>query len=158
MDAVFKMERVVFNYRVAAILIQNDHILIHKQVNDDYWSLPGGRVVVLEDSKTSLIREMNEELGYQVAVEKLLWVTENFFEYGDSDFHELGFYYFISLKEEVPSFQIGNFHGLEGERLVYRWVPISELEHIKLVPEFLRTSLKEIPESTQHFIIRQKSD
>ena len=155
MDAVFQLEHAVFNYRVAGILIKNEHVLIHKQVNDLHWAIPGGRVEVLEDSQTSIIREMKEELGYKVKVENLLWVTENFFEYNNRNFHELGFYYHISLKEDEINFQTEAFHGLEGERLIYKWTPIRELEHIPLFPEFLRTGLKQIPISTDTWIIRQ---
>ncbi|MBS4175987.1 NUDIX hydrolase [Lederbergia citrea] len=155
MDAVFQLEHAVFNYRVAGVLIENGHVLIHKQANDEHWALPGGRVEVLEDSRTSIRREIDEELGYAVSVDKLLWVTENFFEYNNKNYHELGFYYLISLKSETAIFQKDDFYGLEGERLIYKWVPISELENIQLYPEFLRTALKFIPQSPQHLIIRQ---
>ncbi|WP_156958464.1 hypothetical protein [Virgibacillus sp. SK37] len=48
MDATFKLENAVFNYRVAAVMLEKNHLLLHKQVNDNYWALPGGRVKVLE--------------------------------------------------------------------------------------------------------------
>lgn len=41
MDVVFKTERAVFNYRVAGIWIEDDHMLLHKAVNERHWSLPG---------------------------------------------------------------------------------------------------------------------
>jgi 8-oxo-dGTP pyrophosphatase MutT (NUDIX family) len=157
MDATFNLEKAVFNYRVAAIMIENNHVLIHKQINDKHWALPGGRVEILEDSQTCIKREIKEELGLDVKVNNLLWITENFFEYNNKNFHEIGLYYKVSLTE--GKFNVNNeaFYGEEGERLIYKWTPISELDDILLYPEFLKNSLKEIPSTPRHFIIGKYS-
>jgi len=152
MDAVFKVETGVFNYRVAGVMIENGHILLHKQVSDEHWALPGGRVKVLEDSATGVKREFLEELGVDVEVENLLWVTENFFTYNNANFHELGFYYQVSSEKVMNHNEA--FYGLEGENLLYQWVPITKLDELTLYPEFLKTSLTKLPHSTQHIIIR----
>ncbi len=157
MDATFYMEKTVFNYRVAAVMVVNNHVLIHKQADDDHWALPGGRVTVMEDSQTSIVREVKEELGIDVKVDRLLWFTENFFEYKHRNFHEIGLYYHVSPSEDSFDFQEEAFFGEEGERLVYQWVPISQLENIKLYPKFIRTSLNELPETPQHLIVKQYS-
>ncbi len=39
-----------FNFRSVAVIIQNDHILIHRAVEDNFWALPGGRVELFENS------------------------------------------------------------------------------------------------------------
>ncbi|WHX42463.1 NUDIX hydrolase [Mesobacillus sp. AQ2] len=157
MDATFYMEKTVFNYRVAAVMIVNNHILIHRQADDEHWALPGGRVTVMEDSQTSIVREVKEELGIDVKVDRLLWFTENFFDYKHRDFHEIGLYYHVSPLEGSFDFQADAFFGEEGERLVYQWVPISQLAKIKLYPEFIRTSLHAVPETPQHLIVKQYS-
>ncbi|CAM3723247.1 NUDIX hydrolase [Mesobacillus thioparans] len=157
MDATFYMEKTIFNYRVAAVMIVNNHVLIHKQADDDHWALPGGRVTVMEDSQTSIVREVKEELAIDVKVDRLLWFTENFFDYNNRNFHEIGLYYHVSPTEGSFDFQAEAFFGEEGERLVYQWVPISQLENIKLYPEFIRTSLNELPETPQHLIVKQYS-
>ena len=153
MDAVFVMEEKVFNYRVAGVWIEHDHVLLHRRKDDTYWALPGGRVKLLEDSKTSLIREMKEELGQDVNVENLLWITENFFDYDECKFHEIGFYFRISGRES-SSFQEKEFHGPEGERLIYKWVPLSELERMDVQPIFLAAGLQKTPDHPEHIIVR----
>lgn len=153
LDATFRIENVVFNYRVAGVLIKDGHVLLHKQVTDTHWALPGGRVEVLEDSRTGLSREFQEELGLSIRVNNLLWVTENFFEYMDRKFHEIGFYYSTSTVNET-NLKSDAFFGLEGEKLIYKWMPIADLDSIILYPEFLRTSLKELPINPQHLIIK----
>ncbi|MCH1624303.1 NUDIX hydrolase [Ferdinandcohnia quinoae] len=155
MDAVFKMENMIFNYRVVGVWIENGHVLLHKQVKGEHWALPGGRVQVMEDSKTALKREIKEELGQSVIVHDLLWITENFFEYNHIPFHEIGLYYRISSEDNNPFYRNESFFGLEGDRLIYEWFPINELEKIGLYPEFLKTSMKDIPTSPKHLIITQ---
>ncbi|WLR57487.1 NUDIX hydrolase [Mesobacillus subterraneus] len=157
MDTTFYIEKAVFNYRVAAVMIVDNHVLIHKQVKDEHWALPGGRVELLEDSQTSVVREVKEELGIDVKVEKLLWFTENIFDYNNKNYHEIGLYFQVSPLNISFNFHKEEFYGEEGEQLVYQWVPISSLEKIKLYPEFIRTSLSELPEAPQHLIVHNYS-
>jgi 8-oxo-dGTP pyrophosphatase MutT (NUDIX family) len=157
MDATFYMEKAVFNYRVAAVMIVDNHVLIHKQVKDEHWALPGGRVELQEDSKTSVVREVKEELGIDVKVDRLLWFTENFFDYNQKNYHEIGLYYKVSPLNGEFNFHKEEFFGEEGERLIYQWVPISNLEKIRLYPEFIRTSLSELPEVPQHLVVHKYS-
>jgi 8-oxo-dGTP pyrophosphatase MutT (NUDIX family) len=156
MDATFKMETEVFNYRVAGVWIENGHVLLHKQTDEARWALPGGRAHVLEDSKTCLVREMEEELGILVSAERLLWVVENFFPYAGKNYHEIGFYYLMSGEEGKNHFQSGPFFGPEGGRLTYQWVPLAEVHEVAVYPEFMREALKKLPQTTQHIIVSNK--
>ncbi|WP_102262380.1 NUDIX hydrolase [Mesobacillus jeotgali] len=157
MDATFYMEKAVFNYRVAAVMIVDNLVLIHKQANDEHWALPGGRVELQEDSQTSIVREIKEELGIDVKVDRLLWFTENFFDYNNKNYHEIGLYYQVSPLNGRFNFNNDEFFGEEGERLVYQWVPINTLDKIRLYPEFIRTSLSGLPDAPQHLIVKQYS-
>ncbi|MCM3617515.1 NUDIX hydrolase [Sutcliffiella horikoshii] len=152
MDVVFHTEQAVFNYRVAGIWIQDGHILLHRASGDKIWSLPGGRVEMNEASPLSLQREFKEELDLSVKIGRMVWVVENFFEYREKKVHEIGLYYLVST-EGKQNLTEGPFHGEEGERLVYEWVPISQLEDVVLYPEFLKKALKEIPKTTEHLIV-----
>ncbi|WP_102275013.1 NUDIX hydrolase [Cytobacillus massiliigabonensis] len=157
MDATFHIKNAVFNVRVAGVMIENGHVLIHKQVSENHWALPGGRVEILENSQSCIIREMKEELDFDVKINRLLWMTENFFEYNCKHYHEIGFYYNISSVTSPFHFTTETFHGEEGNRLIYRWVPINELKQIPLFPEFLRTSLEDLPLTPKHLIFEQYS-
>lgn len=152
MDIVFQTEQAVFNFRVAGIWIENGHVLLHRAVNESNWSLPGGRVAVMEDSQSSLTREFQEELGIDVQIERMALVIENFFEYGGRDFHEIGFYYAVTADSNFASFHEKPFHGIEGERLIFKWMPLDELDEVALYPECLRTALKDIQPYLQHFV------
>lgn len=153
MDAVFKTDKGVFNYRVAGIWIQNGHVLLHKDVNDSHWALPGGRVGITEESQKGLQREFKEELGIDVKIERLLWSVENFFNFNGNDFHEIGFYYQISLNDDY-TFNTEAFYGIEGERLLYKWTPFEELDEVSLYPEFLKEEIRDIPNNPKHIVVK----
>jgi ADP-ribose pyrophosphatase YjhB (NUDIX family) len=64
--------------RGAAILIENDHILLVKQEVSAtrHWSLPGGKLDWGESLEQCLIREMKEETGLNVNVKELIYITD----------------------------------------------------------------------------------
>lgn len=151
MDAVFKTDEGVFNYRVAGIWIQKGYVLLHKNVNDNHWALPGGRVGIMEKSNKALQREFQEELGVNVKVKRFLWSCENFFNYNGKNFHEIGFYYLVTSKTDYESnLNQEAFFGMEGKRLVYKWIPVAELNKVSLYPGFLKEGIKDLPSQSQH--------
>ncbi|MBR3215184.1 MAG: NUDIX domain-containing protein, partial [Exiguobacterium sp.] len=94
MDLVFPTEHGVFNYRVAGIFVKDGHVLIHRNVRDDFWALPGGRVTLGEKAATALARELHEELNMRVTDTSFAFVHENLFTYNDQPFHEIGLYFY----------------------------------------------------------------
>lgn len=52
-------------YRVAirALIVQNNKVLLVKEASDDWWAFPGGGVDHGETVESSLLREIEEELG-----------------------------------------------------------------------------------------------
>ncbi len=142
-----------FNYRVVGILIHNNKVLLHKVETDDFWSMPGGRVELIESSENALKREMAEELSINVTIDRLIWVVENFFNYENMDYYELSLFYLMNTPANCDLLKKKTFFGdEEGIKLIFKWFDISELGKIRLFPTFLRKSLKSIPETIQHII------
>ena len=54
-------------------LIQNDEHQILLLKSQDYWDIPGGRIDQGEDIETTLLRELNEEIGVNHIAQKQLW-------------------------------------------------------------------------------------
>ncbi|MQB10111.1 NUDIX domain-containing protein [Agrobacterium sp. ICMP 6402] len=148
----------LFSMRVAALIFQNDHVLVQRGAGDSYWALPGGRAEIGESSQETIIREIGEELERDCSVERLLWSVENFFTYGDYAAHELGFYYLISLPQPLP------FHGsdivhrvLDGVEVEFRWLaakPAALLQN-DLRPRFIAERIEALPPLHEHLIIRE---
>lgn len=124
-----------FNFRVAGVWVYNDKILLHKTPSDNFWSLPGGRVDVFELTKETLQREMIEETGLTVEVLDLMWVAENFFSYEDKNYHEVGFYYRMSV--DVIHNQEDFLTIEEGGDLLFHWHELEKLHELRIYPEFI---------------------
>jgi 8-oxo-dGTP pyrophosphatase MutT (NUDIX family) len=140
-DAVFHVEHQVFNYRTVAVMIEKGHVLIHRSKKETHWSLPGGRVKLGDDAQSSLKREMMEELAVHAEVEKHLWTVENFFTYNEKEFHEVGLYFKVRTTENLHFHEGEEFIGEEGERLVYKWVPLDRLNDYELYPEAVKNKI-----------------
>ena len=66
------MTEQLFQIGIKAI-IRNDENQILLLKNKDYWDIPGGRVDQGEDIETTLLRELNEEIGVNHIAQKQLW-------------------------------------------------------------------------------------
>lgn len=75
----FSTDKGVFNFRTAAIIVQNGKLLVTKDDSTEYYYLPGGRVTMREKAEDALTRELKEELGVTVAPERAVWIAQSFF-------------------------------------------------------------------------------
>src|SRR5574337_1309183 len=92
----FKPAEIRFTYRVGGILIHHEHVLCQAAYKEGYWFLPGGRAELGESASVTLLREMQEELGVAMKIERLLYVVENFFNDPNDSSHELGLYFLVT--------------------------------------------------------------
>ena len=148
-----------FNFRAAAVIIDSSRILLHRADYEDFWSLPGGRVEMLEDSREALRREMLEELGEEVQIGRLVWVGENFFEFLGLDFHEMGMYFEVSLPERSElRGRTEEWWTTEdnGVKICFRWFLVDEAPELPIVPGFLREGLVALPMGTEHVVFRDE--
>ena len=147
-----------FSQRAAGIALHDGHVLLQQTQDADYWFLPGGRCELLETSRDSIRREMYEELGIDIRIERLLWILENFFIENHVACHELGLYYLVDLGPEFAHYAPGEAfeHDEDGRKLFFRWLPIDDLRDLRLYPSFMRHALAHLPEHTEHIIHRDE--
>ncbi|RTR34109.1 NUDIX domain-containing protein [Robertmurraya yapensis] len=64
---------------VKGVILHKGKVLIVKRALDDYrggtWECPGGKIDFGEDLEVALIREIEEEVGLAVTVDKILFAT-----------------------------------------------------------------------------------
>ena len=161
MDIIFKTDTFVFSYRIAGILIRDNKILLQKPLNDDGYSFPGGHVSFGEISENTLIREFKEEIDADIKIDRLLMIGENFFPWGDKPCQQISLYYLISLCDETQIPLEGTFRAYDemyNERidLDFCWIPLSQLNGIKLYPPEVKEDLLSLPVHVKHFIYRQQ--
>ena len=146
-----------FNYRVAGVAIHNDSVLLHRFDHEPFWTLPGGRAELGETAEQTITREMLEELGTDVDVDRLLWVVENFFEYEGVKYHELALYFLIHFRPGSAPLHSDAFDGVEGNvPLRFRWFTVRRdaLVALPLYPPFLPEGLTALPSSPVHVVQR----
>jgi 8-oxo-dGTP pyrophosphatase MutT (NUDIX family) len=144
-----------FNYRIVGVAIHNDSVLLHRADHEAFWTLPGGRAELGETAEQTITREMLEELGTDVDVDRLLWVVENFFEYEGVKYHELALYFLIHFRQGSTPLQSEAFDGVEGGVLLrFRWFPVrpDALAALPLYPPFLPKGLTALPRSPVHVV------
>lgn len=145
-----------FTLRTVGVALDGDRVLLNRTENDDFWFLPGGRCELGETASESLQREMMEELGIAVVVERLLWVVENLFHHGGHVHHEVGLYWQMHLPEEwLATHRDGLIVGVEGQApLFFQWFDRRELASVVLHPGFLRTALGNLPAAPEYVVQR----
>ena len=50
------VDGMLFNFRAAAVIVDDGYALLHRASFEDFWSLPGGRVEVGEPSAATVGR------------------------------------------------------------------------------------------------------
>ena len=121
MDISIKLDDYKLNVRTCAFIRCKGEILVCEHKNKNYYSLPGGRVKVGEDSKEALLRELKEELNYDLGENdlRITRVIENFFVSKGQNVHEYLFVYLCDLDESLYN---GDFKNLENENITMNWV------------------------------------
>jgi len=60
---------------VSAVVCSDDgRIVLHLRTDNGYWSLPGGGLDVGEDVASAIVREVKEETGFDVKIERLVGI------------------------------------------------------------------------------------
>ncbi len=150
----FETPDVRFTYRVAGIAIHDEHVLLEYTQRYNFWFVPGGRCELLEQATTTLQREMQEELGIQVYIQRLLWIVENFFFHCGKAGHELAFYFLMTLPLE-PWLHVRGVsfrQHYEDEVQILQWFRLNELDHITLYPTFLKEHILSLPTTCEHMV------
>ncbi len=138
----------IFTVRAVPLILSQNHLLVAKSSNYDCFYTVGGGVHAYETSADAVVREVLEETGCRMDIERLLFVQERFFCHDNVRHHEIAFFYL--MKNTDIFIENGDATDCVGEHL--EWIPIHELPGVNLVPAFLKTALQNIPEEVVHII------
>lgn len=133
MDINFKEEGYTFNFRVAALIRNENKILVEQNKQVDYYGLPGSRCKLGEDSISAIIREMLEETGEEMEYVRSVGILENFFisRYTHSPYHEILMIHELKFKNK-DTYKKDNIINLEEKKDgKFYWKEIDELNKCK---------------------------
>jgi 8-oxo-dGTP pyrophosphatase MutT (NUDIX family) len=87
--------KLTFRPSVYAIILRGDKVLLLNTRSTGKYSLPGGGVDVGESMEEALHREVREETGLKIAIDRFAGFREQFFYYdpGDEAYHSFLFFY-----------------------------------------------------------------
>lgn len=153
MDISFKSSEGAFNYRAAAIIVHDGHILVLQDEGIPHDYLPGGRVHLGEPAEDALTRELREELDITPPPHRLVFMAESFFTISDIRYHEIALYYLMDAPEELLSRGLA-FTSVEGSEVHhFRWVRFEELRNMSFFPVFLKERIFSLPDTPEFLSI-----
>jgi mutator protein MutT len=108
----------------AAVILADDQVLIARRPSldeDDRWEFPGGTMEPGESLEECLVREIQEELGLPIVVERLLTSVDHDYPEFSLTLHA----YLCRLKTRIPALPSSDD---------VRWIRIVELGDYPLLP------------------------
>ena len=144
------------NVRVGAIIMKNGRILMVTNEDVDYFYSVGGRIRLGESAEDAVRREVREETGRALEVERLGFIHEDFF-LGDSMakkgklIHELGFYFYMKTPEDFEP--VCRSWAVNGSEEHLEWVPIDSKR--KGYPAFFFSELAQPSPHVRHFVTKE---
>jgi len=154
-DCCFTEDNKWFRYRAAAIIIENDCVLLASNETADYFYSVGGGVHMGETAQDAILREVFEETGVKYEIDRLAFIHENFFR-EDSveslkglDCHEVAFYF---LMKPRGTQEINSKSYCPDGREYMNWIPISNLKNLKAYPTFFAEKLINLSDKIEHIV------
>ncbi len=115
---------------VAVVLDQDGRVLLIHRTDNDRWALPGGGHDLGEPIRHTVVREVLEETGYDVEVERLTGVYTNPAHRMAYDDGEVRQQFSLCFTARL----VGGESRTSSESREVRWVPVSELAELDLHP------------------------
>lgn len=144
-------EEYKYTLRSAAIIVRNGALLTAHYAEQECNYLVGGGVQAGESSLEAIRREMNEELGCELPVIRLLYVQERFYAFEGRKHQETCFYYLV----DGSGLTVADGDHTDQLLETLHWIPLDQIKNTQIVPLFLKEALDELPETLVHVISRE---
>lgn len=154
-DLTLPVDGGILNIRVGAIIMKDGKILMVGNDRTDYDYSVGGRVRFGESAEDAVVREVYEETGVRMKIDRLGFIHENFFP---SDVpgkegkivYEISFYFYMNVPEGFEPVCESFEEGGARERL--EWLDLDAKK--TFYPEFFRTKLAKPSDGVKHILTR----
>ena len=145
------------NLRVGAIILKDGRFLMSSNPRDPYLYSVGGRIQFGETAEQAIVREVEEETGARLEVDRLGFVHENYFimdiePYRGRLVYELCFYFYMKAPADFEP--VGETFTSDGLRETLEWVAPDDPRTI--YPDFFRTELQRPEQAAKHFVTDER--
>jgi len=143
----------IINIRVGAVIIKDGRFLMVKSDAFDYVYSVGGRVKFGETAEEAIVREVEEETGTRLEIDRLGFVLECYFT-GDSGpakgklVYEPSLYFYMKVPEDFDP--VCCSEASDGSPEYLEWIPIGDGR--KMFPAFFSEELKHPEFTVKHFV------
>ena len=153
MDLTFKDNKHILNIRVAGIIIKDNRVLMVKNLRSDYIYSLGGRLKFGESAQQGVVREVYEETGVNMEIDRLGFIHENFFigstpSKMNRQVYEITFYFYMKVPEDFHIETDTATADGDGETLV--WLDWHSDE--RYYPQFFKTKLDNPSTEIKHIV------
>lgn len=153
MDCTFPTDQGTFNYRVGAIILDENRLLmVHGRRRDQSYTV-GGRVHLHETSEEAMLREIYEETGVKAEIDRLGFIHEHFFKVKGTSYHEFSLIFYV--KPFDYSLIDPEKIKCDGDTEELCRLDLNRLPQGELYPEFFRTELLNPSNEIKHIITRE---
>lgn len=152
-DCTVALDDGYINLRVGAIIRKGGKFLMVGNQKDAFLYSVGGRIQFGETAREAVIREVFEETGVKLEVDRLGFTHENYF-YGDYGpkkgklIYEISFYFYMKTPEDFEPRCASFTDDGSQERLVW----VDENSEIPYYPTFFRQELACPSDTPKHFV------
>ena len=127
-----------FHYLARAIFFKNGKVLLAHARGSEHTFLPGGHIEMGEPAENTLLRELQEELGWQAHIGRFIGAVEHTWQGYGEDNHEINLLFEVDSAEADPQV---NPISCE-EMLDFTWAAVDELDKYNLYPASIRECLR----------------
>ena len=147
----------LINIRVGAVIMKDGKFLMVGNERSDYLYSVGGRIKFGETAEEAVIREVWEETGVRMEIDRLGFVHENYF-YGDAPanlgklIYEVSFFFYMKVPDGFSPVSASFTEDDSREHL--QW--ISPEDPVTFYPDFFRTELWHPQQGVRHFVTDER--
>lgn len=135
----------IINLRVGAIIAREGKLLMVGNEGTDYLYSVGGRIKFGETAEEAVVREVEEETGTRLEIDRLGFVHENYFV-GDSPYnrgkliYEIALYFYMKVPKDFSPNEKNDSVTEGGSPEFLRWVDPLTCPS-RFYPDFFKTDI-----------------
>ena len=138
--------------RAAAFIINNGKLLFAKHASLPLYYVVGGGIEENETSEQAVIREIFEETGLKLEVDKLAIIQERIHEVNKQKHHEIVFFYTVKEHPAINNILDNSFTD-QGTQETLHWLPIDDLKNFNIIPPFLKEKSFRNMREIEHVVV-----
>ena len=147
----------LINIRVGAIILKDGKLLMVGNQRSDYLYSVGGRLKFGETAEQAVVREVYEETGVKMEIDRLGFIHENYF-IGDSPaklgklIYEISFFFYMKVPNDfLPKC---NSFTEDDSKEYLKWISLNDEQ--KIYPNFFNAELRNPQNGVRHFVTDER--